>query len=301
MYEATMKSGRSLHEKAQFDQDRQHLENQLAELKDTWDTISGKSMERYAIYDTIKTSLKFFKMTDTYLFVYFIPFRQHKLEEALLFSGRFTDALQALNDWLYRAEPQLAEDVPVGGDKDTVNNLIDKHKVWSLNRCMVSGLMQKSTDQRELTVQEKVINIILIEITCSKFFLTYGFPVIFNAFRLFRRSWGNGLDALGLWSALSEIWQGAAQQMLTGCRSRWMNWMAAGRLFANYQSANRTGWRLHFNRYCVTQTLVKHISNQMVKWKVDQKYLTLFFLSFPSVSWGWEVWWPRSHFHGTSH
>lgn len=44
-----MKSGRSLHEKTQFDRDRQHLENQLAELKDTWDTISGKSMERYNI------------------------------------------------------------------------------------------------------------------------------------------------------------------------------------------------------------------------------------------------------------
>lgn len=57
--------------------------------------------------------------------------RQHKLEEALLFSGRFSDALQALNDWLYRAEPQVAEDVPVGGEKDLVNNLIDKHKVLS--------------------------------------------------------------------------------------------------------------------------------------------------------------------------
>ncbi|KAM8847467.1 microtubule-actin cross-linking factor 1, isoforms 6/7 isoform 2-T3 [Synchiropus picturatus] len=99
MYEATMKNGRSLHERAHSSQDKQHLENLLAELKDAWDTVSGKSMER-----------------------------QHKLEEALLFSGRFTDALQALNDWLYRAEPQLAEDVPVRGDKDMVNNLIDKHK-----------------------------------------------------------------------------------------------------------------------------------------------------------------------------
>lgn len=63
-------------------------------------------------------------------FIYFFaPLRQHKLEEALLFSGRFTDALQALNDWLYRAEPQLTDDVPVGGDKDMVHNLIDKHKV----------------------------------------------------------------------------------------------------------------------------------------------------------------------------
>ncbi|XP_077431947.1 microtubule-actin cross-linking factor 1, isoforms 6/7 isoform X1 [Vanacampus margaritifer] len=101
MYEATLKSGRKLHERAQSSQDQQHLENLLAELKDTWDTISGKSMER-----------------------------QHKLEEALLFSGRFTDALQALNDWLYRAEPHLAEDVPVCGDKDMVNNLIDKHKAF---------------------------------------------------------------------------------------------------------------------------------------------------------------------------
>lgn len=65
----------------------------------------------------------------TLSFIAVLLCRQHKLEEALLFSGRFTDALQALNDWLYRAEPQLAEDVPVGGDKDTVNNLIDKHKV----------------------------------------------------------------------------------------------------------------------------------------------------------------------------
>ncbi|XP_073341525.1 microtubule-actin cross-linking factor 1, isoforms 6/7 [Pagrus major] len=101
MYDATSKNGRSLHERAQTGRDRQHLENLMAELKDTWDTITGKSMER-----------------------------QHKLEEALLFSGRFTDALQALNDWLYRAEPQLAEDVPVGGDKDIVHNLIDKHKAF---------------------------------------------------------------------------------------------------------------------------------------------------------------------------
>lgn len=67
---------------------------------------------------------------------WFASCRQHKLEEALLFSGRFTDALQALNDWLYRAEPQLAEDVPVGGDKDMVHNLIDKHKVQHLEHIL---------------------------------------------------------------------------------------------------------------------------------------------------------------------
>lgn len=51
------------------------------------------------------------------------------MEEALLFSGQFTDALQALVDWLYKVEPQLAEDQPVHGDLDLVMNLLDAHKV----------------------------------------------------------------------------------------------------------------------------------------------------------------------------
>lgn len=55
--------------------------------------------------------------------------RQQKLEESLLFSGKFTDALQALMDWLYRAEPQLSEEIPLGGDRDLVSDLLDKHKV----------------------------------------------------------------------------------------------------------------------------------------------------------------------------
>lgn len=64
-----------------------------------------------------------------WLFGFFSPLRQNKLEEALLFSGQFTDALQALIDWLYKIEPQLAEDQPVHGDIDLVMNLIDNHKV----------------------------------------------------------------------------------------------------------------------------------------------------------------------------
>lgn len=39
------------------------------------------------------------------------------------------DALQALVDWLYKVEPQLAEDQPVHGDLDLVMNLMDAHKV----------------------------------------------------------------------------------------------------------------------------------------------------------------------------
>ncbi|XP_043922230.1 microtubule-actin cross-linking factor 1-like [Protopterus annectens] len=113
VYEATLKSGRSLREKAQILADSQQLGELIAELKDKWDTLCGKAMER-----------------------------QHKLEEALLFSGRFTDALQALMDWLYGIEPQMSEEMPIGGDRDLVNNLIDKHKDFQKELGKRAGCMK---------------------------------------------------------------------------------------------------------------------------------------------------------------
>ncbi|XP_045658758.1 dystonin isoform X2 [Ursus americanus] len=101
VYDTTNRTGRSLKEKTSLADDNLKLDDMLSELRDKWDTICGKSVER-----------------------------QNKLEEALLFSGQFTDALQALIDWLYRVEPQLAEDQPVHGDIDLVMNLIDNHKVF---------------------------------------------------------------------------------------------------------------------------------------------------------------------------
>ncbi|XP_069830585.1 dystonin isoform X4 [Dendropsophus ebraccatus] len=101
VYDTTTRSGRSLKDKATLSDDIQKLDDMLSEIRDKWDTVCGKSVER-----------------------------QNKLEEALLFSGQFTDALQALIDWLYRVEPQLAEDQPVHGDIDIVMNLMDNHKVF---------------------------------------------------------------------------------------------------------------------------------------------------------------------------
>uniref|UniRef100_A0A4W3HHW7 Microtubule actin crosslinking factor 1 n=1 Tax=Callorhinchus milii TaxID=7868 RepID=A0A4W3HHW7_CALMI len=101
VYDTTIRMGRSMKDKASLQDDRQKLDNLLGEVRDKWDTVCGKSVER-----------------------------QHKLEEALLFSGQFTDALQALVDWLYKVEPQLAEDQPVHGDLDLVMNLLDAHKVF---------------------------------------------------------------------------------------------------------------------------------------------------------------------------
>jgi len=55
--------------------------------------------------------------------------RQKALEDALLHSGQFKEALQAVLDWLYKVEPQLGEDQLVHGDTDTVRSLRDEHKV----------------------------------------------------------------------------------------------------------------------------------------------------------------------------
>ncbi|XP_017268354.1 dystonin isoform X5 [Kryptolebias marmoratus] len=101
VYDTTARTGRALKDKTALQDDKQKLDDMLSELRDKWDTVCGKSVER-----------------------------QNKLEEALLFSGQFTDALQALIDWLYKVEPQLAEDQPVHGDIDLVLNLIDNHKVF---------------------------------------------------------------------------------------------------------------------------------------------------------------------------
>ncbi|XP_062818944.1 microtubule-actin cross-linking factor 1 isoform X15 [Anolis carolinensis] len=113
VYDTTIRTGRALKEKAQFSDDGQSLDHLLGEVRDRWDTVCGKSVER-----------------------------QHKLEEALLFSGQFMDALQALVDWLYKVEPQLAEDQPVHGDLDLVMNLIDAHKVFQKELGKRTGTVQ---------------------------------------------------------------------------------------------------------------------------------------------------------------
>ncbi|XP_057350039.1 dystonin-like isoform X2 [Manis pentadactyla] len=101
VYDTTTRTGCSLKEKTSLADDNLKLDDMLSDLKEKWDTICGKSGER-----------------------------QNKLEEALLSSGQFTDALQALSDWLYRVEPQLAEDQPVHGDVSLVIYMIKNHKVF---------------------------------------------------------------------------------------------------------------------------------------------------------------------------
>lgn len=97
-YDSTMRSGKGLMDRAPKS-DEPVLSRMMNELKDSWKRVCNKSVER-----------------------------QRKFEEALLLSGQFADALQALLDWLRKTKARLAEDGPVHGDLDTVTTLVEHHK-----------------------------------------------------------------------------------------------------------------------------------------------------------------------------
>ncbi len=97
-YDSTMRFGKGLKEKCPRE-DVPILQEMLDELKNKWNAVCQKSVDK-----------------------------QRKLEEALLFSGQFKDAIQALIEWLEKARQLLAFDQPVHGDLDTVNGLIEGHK-----------------------------------------------------------------------------------------------------------------------------------------------------------------------------
>ncbi|XP_054274796.1 dystonin isoform X14 [Macrosteles quadrilineatus] len=97
-YDSTMRAGKTLKERAPKT-DEPALRQMMNDLKDKWNTVCAKSVDR-----------------------------QRKLEEALLFCGQFKDALEALLDWLQKKEKELGDDSPVHGDLDTVVALVDQHK-----------------------------------------------------------------------------------------------------------------------------------------------------------------------------
>merc|ERR550532_3425797 len=94
MYDSTMKTGKGLIGKAPKT-DEPTIKNMMTELKNKWNNLCNLSVER-----------------------------QRKLEEALLFSGQFKDALKALMDWLAQMEKAVDDKSPVHGDLDTVIGLV---------------------------------------------------------------------------------------------------------------------------------------------------------------------------------
>ncbi|XP_017068686.1 dystonin isoform X28 [Drosophila eugracilis] len=98
VYDGTMRTGKNLLERAPKG-DRPVLDKMLLELKEQWTRVWSKSIDR-----------------------------QRKLEEALLLSGQFSDALGELLDWLKKAKSRLNENGPVHGDLETVQGLCEHHK-----------------------------------------------------------------------------------------------------------------------------------------------------------------------------
>ncbi|XP_021923220.1 dystonin isoform X2 [Zootermopsis nevadensis] len=99
-YDATMRAGKTLKERSPKS-DEPALKQMMTELKNKWNAVCAKSVDR-----------------------------QRKLEEALLFSGQFKDAVQALLEWLQKVEKVLSEEGPVHGDLDTVMALVEQHKTF---------------------------------------------------------------------------------------------------------------------------------------------------------------------------
>lgn len=111
-YDSTMRSGKSLADRAPKT-DEPVLTSMLTQLKETWTRVCSKSVDR-----------------------------QRKLEEALLLTGQFSDALQALLDWLRKTKNRLSEDGPVHGDLETVTQLVEQHKSLESDLSKRSSQMQ---------------------------------------------------------------------------------------------------------------------------------------------------------------
>lgn len=111
-YDTTIRSGKNLIDRAPKT-DEPVLASMLSQLKETWTRVCTKSVDR-----------------------------QRKLEEALLLTGQFSDALQALLDWLRKAKSRLSEDGPVHGDLETVTQLVDQHKSLESDLSKRSSQMQ---------------------------------------------------------------------------------------------------------------------------------------------------------------
>ncbi|XP_037914667.1 dystonin isoform X44 [Hermetia illucens] len=132
-YDTTMRNGKNLIDRAPKT-DEAVLNQMLTELKETWRRVCTKSVDR-----------------------------QRKLEEALLLSGQFSEALQALLEWLRKTRARLAEQGPVHGDLETVTALVEHHKHLEQDLQKRAAQMQsvlktgqelaRSDDSREISKQ----------------------------------------------------------------------------------------------------------------------------------------------------
>lgn len=155
-YDAIRRLGKQLIDRSPVT-DHQELERMLTEMKQLWNAVCNRSLER-----------------------------QRNLEDALLHSGQYKEALSALLEWLHQVEPELTnEGKCCHGDLDTVMTLVEKHNRFESEmnrrrqsiefvRSSAKDLMAKSDeDSSEMHEQlvdlmalwEKVVN--LCQVSCK--------------------------------------------------------------------------------------------------------------------------------------
>ncbi|XP_041374834.1 LOW QUALITY PROTEIN: microtubule-actin cross-linking factor 1-like [Gigantopelta aegis] len=100
IFYSTTRLGRNLKDRCtKQDPEREVLQSMLDDLKNKWNSVRSV-----------------------------VSKSQNKLDEALLTSGRVSDALNSLLEWLNKAETTIADDQPVLGDLDTVHMLFEQHR-----------------------------------------------------------------------------------------------------------------------------------------------------------------------------
>jgi len=97
-YDGTMKKGKVLLGKAPKSEEL-IIQNMLTDLKNKWIEVNNIALEK-----------------------------AKDLEDELLVSGQFKDAMRSLLHWLAQVEHQLDSNSPVHGDLETVNSLVETHK-----------------------------------------------------------------------------------------------------------------------------------------------------------------------------
>ncbi|CAK1543368.1 unnamed protein product [Leptosia nina] len=132
-YDLTSKTGKNLKDKAPKT-DEPVLKEMLSELKSKWTTVCSKAVDR-----------------------------QRRLEEALLYSGQFKDAMSALLEWLKKQEKDLSSDSPLHGDLDTVMALIEQHKQFEEDlhsrEQQMQSVMKTGRDLEATVPAEDALNI----------------------------------------------------------------------------------------------------------------------------------------------
>ena len=93
------KEGQSLRELAKMSSDQKSIDAELDDLKDQW------------------SKLEILSSTFT-----------NDLQNTLVSSGRLVEAVENLEDWLMKVEPELSDTKQIDGDVYTIQNLIDQHR-----------------------------------------------------------------------------------------------------------------------------------------------------------------------------